>query len=74
MALKYQSCSLSDLITDAKKEKQVDLLKELAQKKVKGKPITFLALKRLYFEEVHPDLIPVAKKKKQTFYEIIEEL
>lgn len=70
----YRKATIDDLIKDAVDNGREKKLKELASKKIKGRKISFLELKKLYFEEYYEDMIPRAKDKAPTFWERIEEL
>lgn len=72
--MNYLSCSLDDIIEYAKDTNTVDVLKKIANKKVGGKPISFLQLKREYFLTVDASIVPVAKEKAPKMWEKIANL
>lgn len=70
----YKKVTIEDLIADATKHDRINTLKSMAAKKIKGRKVSFLELKRNYFEMFYPEDIPRAKEKAPTFWERIEEL
>jgi hypothetical protein len=85
--IEYRKAALEDLIADAKQFGRVDELKTIGLGKVnatkvndEGKKVsykrnrTYLEIKKVYFQRYYPDMLPVAKPKKKTMYQIFEEL
>lgn len=77
--VKYLNCALADIIEDAKENDRVDYLKSLLNKKVKNKKgearsVSFLEIRRWYYEKYYSELLPVPKEKKKTMYDIIKSL
>ena len=82
----YLNASLSDIIADAKANDRVDELKAYGLGTVAAKKVvndeevkyrrkrTFLEIKRHYFGLYYPEMLPKAKPKKQTMYDLLEEL
>ena len=64
----FKGCTAADIINDAKDNNHVTFLKKVAKP---GK--SFIELKRAYYEEFYPDLVPHAKKKEK-FWEMIQKL
>ena len=78
----YRKATFQDILDDAEgNNKKIDFLKKLAKtkglknKSGEARAITYLELKRRYFQEFYEELVPVAQKKKEkTFLELIEDL
>lgn len=79
----YKKATFEDILADAKdNDKKVAFLKKLAKtkglkdKNGEARAITYLELKRKYYEEFYEELLPVPQnpKKEKTFLDTIEEL
>lgn len=65
--VEFKHCKTEDLIADAKAHKHLTFLKEIAKP---GK--SYIEVKRAYYKEFYPDMLPKAAKKKN-FWELIDE-
>lgn len=77
--MNYYKTNLDGIIEWCKENNQVEWLKKAAAKKIPtdtgSRNITFIELKRVFFLEFMPELVPVAKKeKKPTMYDRIASL
>ena len=75
----YKKAEFADLVADAKANGRVEELKDIGLAKVKAKDggkrkRTYLEIKKLYFSRYYPDMMPKAKAKAKTIYDILEEL
>ena len=69
--VEYRSCKLNDILEDARdSQKKTKALKEFA---AEGKP-SFLTIKRFYYTQFYPDMIPAAKPKEKDMWTKIAEL
>lgn len=76
----YMKCQMADILKDAKGDKEkVKFLKKLAatsdlkNKNGKDRNISYIEVKRQYYEEFYKELLP-EKEDKKTFLDLIEEL
>ena len=80
--MEYKTASIEEIIADAtaKGPEAIAFLKELGtrtetNKKGKTNRISFISIKRAYFEKYYPEQLPVAKNpKKKSIYELLENL
>lgn len=77
--IEYKKAQFADLVADAKTNGRVEDLKEIGLAKVKDKDggkrkRTYLEIKKIYFSRYYPDMMPKAKEKAKTIYDILEEL
>ena len=77
--VEYKKEQFADIIADAKAHGRAEELKTYGLAKVKGKEgkkrqRTFLEVKRWYFGQYYPDMLPKAKPRQKTMYDLLEEL
>jgi hypothetical protein len=73
--LNYKFMTKDELIKWCVDNNQVEWLKEFALKEDEdGNYPTFFEIKKAFSEKFMPDIIPVAKKKPATMYDIIKNL
>lgn len=85
--VEYKKAQFADIIADAKAHGRAEELKTYGLGKVTAKRVeedgtkvsykrqrTFLEVKRWYFGQYYPELLPKAKPKKKTMYDLLEEL
>lgn len=77
--VEYKTCQMAHIIADAKAHGRVEELKAYGLGKVKGKDgkkraRTFLEIKKNYYQTYYPEMLPVAKPKEKTIYDLLAEL
>lgn len=73
--VRYSVAKFQDLVDDAKANNRVDALKEIGLAPLSnGKPKSFIQIKREYYQRFYEAMIPVAKPKKKTIYDELNEL
>jgi hypothetical protein len=79
----YKKCQFADILEDAKAHKRTAALKKYGLGKVDAEKAdgstykrnrTYLEIKKFYYTEYYPELLPEAKPKEPTIYELLEEL
>lgn len=79
----YKKCQFADILEDAKANKRTAQLKKFGLAKVEDtrkdgtvykRNRTYLEIRKWYYEQYYPDLLPVAKPKAPTIFEQLEEL
>lgn len=70
----YRKAKLDDIIKDAKANDRVDDLKVIAATPKKGRKISFIEIKKAYYEKFYPNLIPTAAPKAPTMWDVIDSL
>jgi hypothetical protein len=74
-AITYQGLKFEDIIEWCKANNQVAWLKEEVHKtNAKGKAISFIEIKRNFAKAFAPEILPVAKPKKKTMIDLVDEL
>ena len=80
--MNYKKMNFNDIVEWCKANNQVEWLKETVGKTVvyekdgmeMARAITFVEIKRLFAEEFMPEILPVAKEKKPSMFDIVAEL
>ena len=77
--VEYKKAQFADIIADAKAHGRAEELKTYGLGKVKGKDgkkrqRTFLEIKKFYYQSYYPDMLPIAKPKEKTIYDLLAEL
>lgn len=70
----YLYCKLDDIIEDAKANGRVAELKTIAATPVADRKPSYMEIKRAYYEKFYAELLPKAKEKKPSMWDIIESL
>lgn len=71
----FKKANLEDIIADAQENDHVDELKKIANKKGSaGGKISFIELKRAYYQKFYKSMIPVAKPKAPSMWDKINNL
>lgn len=73
--LNYQKMSINDIIDWCQENNQTEWLKRVALKEDRnGKKPSYFVIKKAFCEKFMPEIIPVAKAKAKTMYDIIANL
>lgn len=73
--LDYTKMNIQDIINYCEANNQQEWLKSVAlKKKANGKKPNFFEIKKAFCKKFMPEIIPVAKKKAPTMYDLIEAL
>lgn len=77
--MNYKDMKIEDIIEWCQKNKEVDWLKETAEKLYKTKDgkerrISFIELKLEFVKKFMPEIAPKAQAKKPTMYDLIAKL
>jgi hypothetical protein len=79
----YKKCQFADILEDAKAHKRTSALKKYGLGMVEAQKAdgstyerkkTYLEIRKWYYEEYYPELLPEAKQKEPTIYDLLAEL
>ena len=77
----FKTATIEDLVVDAKKQgkEAIDLLKSFRNQKIVDKKgverqVSYMTIKRAYFEKFYPELVPQRKPRPMTINEWLDTL